>query len=184
MTDNVVFVDIETTGLNPWVHEPWEIALIVDDIEHVWQVPVNLGKADPQALRVSRFYERRLSILERPEIVAWDVARLTAERHLVGVNPAFDAAFLGRFLHANGCSEAWHYHLVDVLPFAAGWLYGYREGSADAKGKDGIVDEAAELPWSSTELSLAIGVDPDNFGRHTALGDARWAQAMYKAATS
>ncbi len=35
-------------------------------------------------------------------------------------------------------------------------------------------------PWDSNKLSLAVGVDPDDFDRHTALGDARWAKAIYE----
>lgn len=66
---NVAFVDIETTGLLAAVHGTWEVAVILHDIpvdgksqpdrEFVWQLPVDLTHADPDALRISRYYERR-----------------------------------------------------------------------------------------------------------------------------
>lgn len=36
-------------------------------------------------------------------------------------------------------------------------------------------------PWNSNDMSRAVGVEPDDFDRHTALGDARWAKAIYEA---
>lgn len=35
-------------------------------------------------------------------------------------------------------------------------------------------------PWDSNDLSRAVGVDPDLFKRHTAMGDALWAAAIYE----
>ena len=43
------------------------------------------------------------------------------------------------------------------------------------------MSERATPPWDSDALSRAVGVNPDDFDRHTALGDARWAKAMYEA---
>lgn len=36
-----------------------------------------------------------------------------------------------------------------------------------------------DLPWDSDNLSRMVGVDPDRFDRHTAMGDALWTQAIY-----
>jgi hypothetical protein len=55
---SLAFIDTETTGLDPDRHEIWEIALIVDDQEYQWFLPVDLGKADPIALNIGRFHER------------------------------------------------------------------------------------------------------------------------------
>jgi hypothetical protein len=67
----LVFVDTETTGLLPFHHEVWEIAVIerkviehetqptqTVDVEHVFHVKPDLTKADPTALRICRYYER------------------------------------------------------------------------------------------------------------------------------
>jgi len=159
-----VYIDTETSGLDPQRNEIWEIALVSDDDEDaVWLLPVDLSRAEPDALRIGRFYERWSHTKTTPLVEAADaIARLTAGAHLVGVNPAFDAAFLSVFLRANGYCPAWEYHLVDVLALAAGKL-------------------AAEPPWSSRVLSTAVGVNPEDYDRHTALGDACWAKAIYEA---
>ena len=36
-------------------------------------------------------------------------------------------------------------------------------------------------PWSSDGLSSAVGVDPEQFERHTAMGDVRWVMAQWDA---
>ena len=38
-----------------------------------------------------------------------------------------------------------------------------------------------QLPWHSTELFCKFDVEPDDFAMHTALGDCRWARALYEA---
>ena len=94
--------------------------------------------------------------------IASQVALLTAGKHLVGAVPSFDAAFLSAFLIASGQREAWHYHLIDVETLIAGRL-------------------RLEPPFDSDALSRAVGVEPTDFARHTALGDARWAKTLYEA---
>lgn len=61
----LVFVDTETTSLRP-DRRAWDIALIVrrpgePDREYQWFVDdlaLDLGNADPFALKIGRFYER------------------------------------------------------------------------------------------------------------------------------
>lgn len=83
----------------------------------------------------------------------------------------------------------WHYHVIDVEALAAGWLArtrkmqaaGYIESEIAVRlNRDPIVGIAPHPPWNSTELSLAVGVDPNDFDRHTALGDAKWAKAIFE----
>jgi hypothetical protein len=212
----VVFVDVETTGLNHWHHEIWEIAVIDRkvvkhsnqpdqnvDSEHVFHIRPDLTRADPTALRIGRFYERTsdldlppersgsihqirvtldgeslapsaLGFVPRPgprwqdpTPVARTLARLLDGKHIVGAVPGFDANFLQRFLFKHGQAATWHYHLIDVEALAMGFLA--CGGSAPA------------LPWSSDDLTEALGVKVDPAARHTAVGDARWARDMYDA---
>jgi hypothetical protein len=180
------FLDTETSSLDPDRGEVYEIGLIVRDsgspleLEWRWWLPIDLGKADPMSLKVGRFFERRppqsrtwsgalqwapdSGKVEQAAVgeVAASVMELTADAHLVGAVPSFDAAFLTPLLRKWGCCPAWHYHLVDVEALAAGLVQ-------------------AEPPWNSGDLSRKVGVEPDQFDRHTALGDARWARAIYDA---
>ena len=43
------------------------------------------------------------------------------------------------------------------------------------------LEPAGKWQLKSNQLSLAVGVDPDDYDRHTALGDCRWAKAIYQA---
>lgn len=169
----IVFVDTETTGLDPDRHEIWEVGLITPDgKERLWWLPVDEGRADAYALKISGFYERRAEgsqqvAATKPslDVFAAQFSRLTAGAHLAGAVISFDEERLRKLLRANGACPRWHYHLVDVEAYAAGKL-------------------GMEPPWDSEELSTAVGVDPETFDRHTALGDARWAKAIYDAVRS
>lgn len=157
----LAFVDTETTGTNPFFHDLWEIAVIVDDEELVWRVEPDLRKADPTALSISKYYSRDHTPVGTKADVARAVATALSGRHMVGMVPSFDATFLDRFLRNNGHSPAWHYHLVDVEAMIA--------------GRFGLTP-----PWNSSDLTRALGVEPDDFDRHTALGDAQWAKAAFE----
>lgn len=162
----VVFIDTETTGLDPRSHEVWDIGLIVDGREYEYHVrPTKPDVADSTALRIGRFYQRtRLTDWRWNDarIAADMVALLTADRMLVGVVPAFDAEFLRAFLVAHGQAPAWHYQFIDAEVLAAGKL--------------GIAP-----PWDTADICRRLGVDPAGEDRHTAIGDAREAKRLYDA---
>jgi DNA polymerase III epsilon subunit-like protein len=189
-TARLVFVDTETTSLRP-DRRAWEVALIVrtpgePDAEFVWMVHVDgghLSNADLYALRVGRFHDRHpaafagLADGPPPADTEWRVAReverLTRGAHLVGAVPNFDAEVLAAMLRRHGLLPAWHYHLIDVEALAVGYL----AGATDSQF-------SVPLPWSSEELSRAVGVEPaPPEVRHTALGDARWARDVFDAVT-
>lgn len=186
----VIFVDTETTGLDPERHEVWEIALIEEDgTEHEWRMkplPMHLPKADPAALRINRFYQRALEGGDRywspdsPSFIAAEVALLTAGAHLVGAVPSFDAAFLERFLRARGFAPAWHYHLIDVETLAVGYIAHQYEKATGGRQTADRVRAVLGPPWSSYSLGNLLRVPPPE-PQHTAIADARWARAMYLA---
>lgn len=175
------YVDCETTGLDPDLHEVWEVGLIVVEsgngsahptaTEHLWQLGVkHLERADPYALQISGFLTRHESLpgmatrhLALHSAFAHQFWHLTRDGIFIGAVPAFDAERIGRLLRAEHLLPLWHYHLVDVETLVAGVL-------------------GVPPPWKSDELSQRIGVDPTQFARHTALGDCRWARAQFEAA--
>jgi len=209
----LVFLDTETTGLDPDRHAIWELACIVADHpdesyngEWLWQIKPDLTVADPTALRIGQYYRRnqlwraeprRAVILASPwwtdkqrdvpypseGTTVVDIARVLARMldgaHMVGAVPSFDAAFLTRFLRAYGQAATWHHHLVDVEALAVGALATRPEGRHLLSAAEALA--LSRQPWDSNELSHAVGVEPKDFDRHTALGDARWARAIYDA---
>lgn len=171
---SVAFVDTETTGLHPEHDHIWEIAVIVDGVEHVWTQALtsrqrsNVSEWVVQNTRFSTAYQPGEALLPRKSIERF--VDLTRGRHLVGAVPSFDSErlhSLWRQYEPNDWAMPWHYHLIDIEALAAGW--------AAAKGID------VGLPWDPKELSMLVGVDPTDFEpAHSALADARWAKAVYE----
>lgn len=194
---SVVFIDTETTGLDPDDHEIWEVALITrihstsaeahaagfhwTDKEYRWLLPVDLSKADPVALDIGRFAERhpqghswdchgdghREHSVTDPLTFAMQFQVLTRSAHLVGAIPSFDEQRLAKLFKRYSLATEWHYHIIDVEAMAVGHL--------TAKGLVGAI----QLPWKSRELSMTLGINPENYEVHTALGDARWARDLH-----
>lgn len=164
----LVFLDTETTGLDPDKHEVWEVGLIVrdegGDKEYHWFAQVDLKAAEPIALNVGGFFDRYdASTAIHPSQLAEELGHIIPARaHLVGNVVSFDEERLRRLLQREGVKPPWHYHLVDVESMIAGKL--------------GLAP-----PWESDDLSAAIGVAVTEDDRHTALGDARWAMHLYDA---
>lgn len=192
----VCFVDCETTGLDPNRHEIWEVGLILPGgIEHGWFLPVDEERADLIALNIGGYFDRHPYKLEddfdfavtAPRPFAGEFQRLTRGLHLAGAVPSFDADFLSRLMLLHHVRPAWHYHLIDVEPLAVGYVVRAATAIYDRGGGSSAAAEHAEnmraaaltLPWNSDQLSAALGIEPANYERHTALGDARWAKAIY-----
>ncbi|WP_301119837.1 hypothetical protein [Mycolicibacterium fortuitum] len=105
--------------------------------------------------------------------------------HIFGAVPDFDTTRLTRLLVRNGFAGVtrdariilqeqgmphrlpWHYHLTDIENVAVGYLA--------ARGK------LMAPPWKSDDLSRAIGINPEDFDRHTAMGDVLWVRAQWDA---
>jgi hypothetical protein len=191
----LVFLDTETTGLHPG-RQVWEVGMIRRDdageIETSFYVTVDLSNADPFGLSVGRFYERHPQgqfLASQPgefpakteppmgrEQAAVTVAHWTHRAHIIGAVPSFDTNSLAVLVREYGLLPAWHYHLIDVENLAVGWLAGQRAGGYELR------DEAGDLtpPWDSRQLAAALGLKPQpEEEQHTALGDARWAKAIY-----
>lgn len=207
MTTSLVFIDTETTGLHPG-RRAWEIAMIRRDPdgrqrELVMQVrDVDLSDADPIGLRIGGFYDRHrilgTRVILNDEVAAWEeekvagrVEQWTRGAHLVGVNPGFDAETLAPMLRRHRLVPSWHYHLVDVLPMAAGYLHGLARqdgheciGSVKTWSLETASADPPVPPWKSDAVAEQLGVEPPaEDERHTALGDARWAMRIYDAIT-
>lgn len=182
----LIFLDTETTGLQPDRHTIWEIGWItaVHDadarrltLNKGYQATVPLGysalvKADPDALKVGHYEQRKTDGLREREAVIADltaaIAQVMAQAgtdkvpHFVGAVPGFDHAMLAQnWVGWPGFGEGlWHYHLIDVETLAAGKL-------------------GVPPPYTSSALSEQMGATIDKKARHTALGDARWAVDLY-----
>ncbi|WP_030682122.1 3'-5' exonuclease [Streptomyces cellulosae] len=191
----LAFVDTETTGLDPLLHDAWEIAVILradgEDEEHIFRIKPDLATADPQALEINRYHERT----SHPDWT-WDDPHLAATRLqsvldgavMVGSNVAFDAEMLSNLLgRYYSQPRPWHYRTVDVVTLTVGSLYGRASertrNDCDASWY-GKVARAVGWPWKSHDVSRLVQVEPPTADiRHTALGDARWARTVWDSVT-
>lgn len=178
LVTDIVFLDTETLGLDP--DAPiWEFAAIrrsgTEEREfHCFIDHYPLPWIDSLPDGFTNDYRARYS--PKKALRQWDAAQIIREAtdgaHVIGAVPNFDTERLQRLLlRVNGApfhlKEPWHYHLVDVENVVLGWLA--------AKG------EILTPPWKSDVLSRAVGVDPDDFARHTAMGDVLWVMAQWDA---
>jgi len=176
------FIDVESTGLDPRVHRPWEIAIILreagmPDEEHVFQLRPDLSAADPESLKIGRF-EERFAVpdgvdatwatngdgtwrLQRHEAL-WEIQSLLADAYLIAAVPSFDDSMLKALMRDHDRRIRWRYRLICVETLVCGAL-------------------ARPVPYGLKDAADAMGVKYDVDELHTALGDARLAKAVYDA---
>ena len=120
-----LYCDVETTGLDPHVHDIWELAYAADDGEVVSDfLPHDLIHAQPAALRVGRYLDRVPDAIPGSRSASTpfesEAMRLMGGVTIVGANPAFDTAFLAeRWGYAP-----WRHRLLDIETYAMaafGW---------------------------------------------------------------
>ena len=159
----LAFVDTETTGLDPRIHQPYEACIWREDWEHpnTFMLKHTLDHADQKALEIGDYWGRRFG--ELSSVIGADprhIATLLAGVTLVGSNPAFDAAMLTRYIGA----PVWHHRMIDVSNVAMVVL--------NTDRPLGLADCAAACRAHGHEIP-----EPD----HTAEGDVRTTRAVYEA---
>lgn len=160
----LVFLDTETTGLDPALHEVWEVAVAVDDgpIVQVYQLPHSLRTADPRALALNGYWNRAEAV-RATDAYDLELRELLTGATIVGSNPAFDTAFL----RARWGVAPWHHRLLAVESMAFAVLrYEVPKGLAGVASD--LRDIGHEIP------------EPD----HTAAGDVLTLRAVFRALRS
>ena len=179
----LVFMDTETTGLSP-TDDIWEFAGIrrEDDgtqtelhlfIKHDVQKCLLL----PESFRTDHAIRWEHQKAVTPLAAALRIEEfMGGKAHIVGAVPNFDTERIALLLRRFNIKPDWHYHLIDVENLAVGYLHG-------AYNATGLTIPLSP-PWDSDDLSRAVGIDPPTNARHTAMGDALWAMAIYDRVTA
>lgn len=157
------FIDTETTGLDPRIHQPWEVCYWLEDAKKPTTVrlPHTLEYATKEALDIGGYWGRSGAVDLRGNIGApWMVAHALRGVTLVGSNPAFDAAMLTRVIG----TPVWHHRMIDIASGAM-WVLGADRPLGLAEASERLRDLGHTIP------------EPD----HTAEGDVRATRAVYYA---
>lgn len=158
LSNNLVFLDTETTGLS-LDHDIWEVAYAIGDGPvQAFQLPHRLHNADPKALELNGY---RVRARPAETSIVWDVliAKELEGKSIVGANPSFDAYRLER----RWGRAPWHYRLIDVESMAIP-LFNLEK----PLGLKGLVDKLADIGYTVSEND------------HTATGDVRTVREIYK----
>ncbi len=188
----LVFLDTETTGLS-LDDDIWEFAAIRresdgheshhhmflhHDVDKCNRLPASFRTDHQARFPVSHDTGWHAETVSQAQ-AAEQIAALFHDRpQMIGAVPSFDAERLALLLRRHGFEPGWHYHLIDVENLIVGFLAG--------RASMGDLDAGLALPlpgdkWNSDVLSAAVGVNPAEHARHTALGDVIWVKAQYDA---
>lgn len=123
---NLVFVDIETTGLNPELHEITEIgALVVEPRgfevikEYSAKVkPEKIESADSEALELTGYSEKAWKEAKPLGEALDEFNKLSPGGILIGYNFTFDWSFLERAFLKFKITPNFDYHRIDVMSIA------------------------------------------------------------------
>lgn len=151
-----VFLDIETSGLNPQYHEVIEVGYVMEDGHEVeFSLPFSEQRASAEALQVNGWGTRPFAPLLDPREARGLLQDDLDGVYLVGQQTYFDAMFLKHFLN----EAVWNFRLVELSSLVAGAV--------------GIMP-----PMKSEQIMEFTGIqNPD---RHGALADARWNKKVFE----
>lgn len=150
---DLIFLDTETTGLDPNKHEIWEIAWAVnDDIPVQSRIVVHsLKTADPTALEMNHYLEKHpQGARSEGPMVDLDIRQILEGNTLVCANPTFDRMFMQR----RWGLEPYHYRSIDVESMAyAVFMYDEIRGLKD------VAEHLTQLGFNIGEPNHAAWVD-------------------------
>jgi DNA polymerase III epsilon subunit-like protein len=181
---DIVFLDCETLGLER--EAPiWEFAAIrlrgreiVDIRDFFVRHARRYGTASlPESFAADYRARYRTEEARSETSAALGIQAITDGAIIAGSNPSFDMDRLEILLRSEGLTPGWHHHPLDIPSMVVGQVARSVAIAAD----DLVGDLKVALPWNSNQLSRRLGVDPDNFARHTAMGDVQWCLAQWRA---
>jgi len=164
----IAFVDGETTGLDPRVHELIELAAVKRNLTgvHVFEAkikPERLENASPEALAINGYNEKEWQDARPLSEVLPEFVAFVAGTVIAGQNIRFDMGFINAGIERLGLDARIDYHLIDVSTMAYEHL----------------------VPLGLNSLSLKnickfIGIEPEP-NMHRALNGAMSAKDVFSA---
>lgn len=161
-----IYLDTETTGLDPSVHEVIEVAVVREEVEYPYSLPGTLTlmwsrkvapqhieTAEPVALKVNGYTPEAWANAVPFKDIAEELVEHLKGGTLIGHNPKFDTGFITAELKRAGVEPRISHRTIDTTTVAfMAW------------GLDG------KMKLSLDNLRSHLGLSSD--GAHTALQDA------------
>jgi len=173
---NLVFIDLETTGLDIERHEIIEFGCVIakqieqknsgPKLEFVEEIeikikPRHIETASPEGLKINGYNETDWKDAVALEDALSIISKKTEGSIMVAQNVAFDWAFLEKAFLETNIKSRMHYHKLDTISIAFSKLY----------------DNSDIKKFSLRELTKYFGIE--NKKAHTALSDARATYELY-----
>lgn len=123
---DLVFVDLETTGLNPEIHEIIEVGILVVDGRRLGikkryyskVKPNSLETADKYSLKKSGYRKRLWKNANNLQKVVNKIAKIAPGGMLAGWNVSFDELFIGHAFKKFKIKNPFDHHKIDVCVLA------------------------------------------------------------------
>ncbi len=138
---NLAFIDLETTGFDPYKQEIIQIGCVIAEQEETPKgpklkiikefelkvKPEKLQDADPEALRINGYNEMEWVFATDLKSAIEHLMKEASDCIMVSHNVAFDYSFLQRAFSVTGIQNTLHYHKLDTISIAFAKLYGNPE---------------------------------------------------------
>lgn len=161
-----IYLDTETTGLDPTVNEVIEVAVVREEVAYpytqpgtitlMWSrkvAPWHLETASPEALKVNGYTPEKWVNAQPFSVIAGELVEHLKDGTIIGHNPKFDTGFIAAELKRAGIEARIPHRTIDTTTVA------YMAWGLDGK-----------LKLSLDSLRDHLGLSRD--GAHTALQDA------------
>lgn len=167
----LIFIDLETTGLDVQKYEIIEIGALRVNPEKPFRVeemlslkvkPININNADKEALKINGYTEKKwVKAIDLDKALKM-LEEFSKQGVMVGFNVSFDWAFLHKAYSKMGQEEPFHYHRLDVLSMAYLKLF----------------DNPKITKFNLSALCVKFKVQRGN--KHQALADAKATYLVFK----
>ncbi len=174
----ILFLDLETTGLNPGQHEITEIgALLVSQpdfkVIKTYQtkvMPTHLETATPEALQIGHFNLETWQREAKPlEVALAELAEVGRNSMLAGFNLTFDWAFLQMAFNQVGIEDPFYYHRFDIMSAGYVVLFGRKEFSKYSLNEMcrffGVTNRAAHTAFADAEATYEVFLGLMKYGK-------------------
>ena len=123
---NLLFLDCETTGLDPLYNEAVEWAGVLTKPDGITVLktfeakvkPLHMDRFNAKAKEVNGYNDAEWADAPEAALTAAGLHAIAKDAILVGQNVSFDEGFLTAFLKQHGLTPSWHYHKVDTMGLA------------------------------------------------------------------